>query len=136
MTPDRTNGQPAQLAARRLHQAGVLLAFVALIAAGCSGAPAQTVVGTPAVTLTLVAEGSKFDQTSLAVPAGSPFAIAFDNRDALPHNVSIHGGPSPMITEIFSGPAERTYVYQSLPAGSYTFICDVHPEMAGTLTAN
>lgn len=133
MTPDKTNGRPT---ARRLQRAGILLAVVALVAAGCSGGPAQTVLGTPAVTLALVAESSEFDLTSLAVPAGSPFAIAFENRDAVPHNVSIRGGASPIVTEIFSGPAERTYVYPSLPAGGYTFICDVHPEMIGTLTAN
>jgi plastocyanin len=133
VTPDKRNGRPT---ARQVRLAGILLAVVALVAAGCSGGPAQTVVGTPAVTLALVAESSKFDSTSLAVPAGSPFAIAFENLDALPHNVSIRGGSSPIVTEVFTGPAERTYVYPALPAGSYTFICDVHPEMTGTLTAN
>lgn len=134
MTPDKTNGQLA--AARRFHQAGILLALIAVVVAGCSGGPAPTVVGTPAVTLDLVAENTKFDRTSLAVGAGSPFAIVFENRDSGPHNVSIRGGSSPLTTEIFDGPATRTYVYPSLTAGSYTFICDVHPEMTGTLTAN
>lgn len=134
MTPERTHGRPT---ARHVRQAGILLAVVALVAAGCSGGPAQTVVGTPAVTLQLVAQSNTFDSTSLAVPAGSPFAIAFENRDAVPHNVSIRGGSSPIVTEIFGGPGQRTYIYPSLTAGSYTFICDVHPaEMTGTLTAN
>jgi len=133
MTPDKTHGRPT---ARRVRQAGILLAVVAIVAAGCSGGPSQTVVGTPAVTLALVAESSKFDSTSLTVPAGSPFAIAFENLDAVPHNVSVRGGSSPIVTEVFTGPAERTYLYPSLTAGSYTFICDVHPEMIGTLTAN
>lgn len=135
MTPDNTHGRPT--AARPSHRAVIFLAIVGLLAAGCSGAPAASVVGTPAVTLQLVAQSNTFDRSSLAVTAESPFAIIFENRDSAPHNVSIRGGPSPLTTEIFGGPAQRTYVYPSLPAGSYTFICDVHPvEMTGTLTAS
>ena len=135
MTLDQTHGRPT--AARRSHRAVIYLAIVGFLAAGCSGAPAASVVGTPAVTHQLVAQSNTFDRNSLAVIAGSPFAIVFENRDSAPHNVSIRGGPSPLTTEIFGGPDQRTYVYQSLPAGSYTFICDVHPvEMTGTLTAS
>lgn len=135
MTPDNTHGRPT--AARPLHRARILLAIVGLVAAGCSGAPAASVVGTPVITLQLVAQNNTFDRSSLAVSAGSPFAIVFESRDAAPHNVSIRGGPSPLTTEIFGGPGQRTYIYPSLPAGNYTFICDVHPvEMTGTLTAS
>jgi plastocyanin len=134
MTPDKTYGRPT--AARRLRHAGILLALVGFVAAGCAGSPEPSVVGTPAVTLELVAEGNKFDRDSLTVGAGSPFAIVFENRDSAPHNVSIRGGEVAVTTEVFGGPDQRTYIYPSLPAGSYTFICDVHPEMTGTLTAS
>ena len=35
-----------------------------------------------------------------------------------------------------TGPGETTYVYEALDAGTYTFICSVHPipAMTGTLT--
>ena len=36
--------------------------------------------------------------------------------------------------EIFPGPGERTYDVPALPAGAYTFVCTVHPNMTGTLT--
>ena len=135
MTPDRTHGRPT--AARLRNHAVIFLAIVGLVAAGCSGAPAASVVGTPAITLQLVAQSNRFDRSSLAVTAGSPFAIIFENRDSAPHNVTVRGGPSPLTTEIFGGPDQRTYVYPPLPAGSFTFICDVHPaEMTGTLTAS
>ena len=35
--------------------------------------------------------------------------------------------------EIFNGVEVRTYNVQALPAGTYTFICTVHPNMIGTL---
>ena len=37
--------------------------------------------------------------------------------------------------EIFPGVATKTYDVQALPAGEYTFVCDVHPNMKGSLTA-
>ena len=35
-----------------------------------------------------------------------------------------------------AGPGEVTYLYTALPAGTYDFICSVHPipNMTGTLT--
>jgi plastocyanin len=81
-----------------------------------------------------------FDTTEITVPAGQPFRIHFVNNDAgIPHNVAIHAG-SPTGAEvfkgeIFNGVAERTYDVPALDAGAYGFICSVHPNMAGTLTA-
>jgi plastocyanin len=111
------------------------LALVALtvLAAACGGGAAPTPAGTPAVTLSLIAQNSKFDQSQLTVTANAPFAIQFENRDSVPHNVSIQGGPPGTAGEVFGGPAERTYVFAALPAGSYTFACAVHPEMHGTI---
>ena len=114
----------------RLSRIGVALAFAALLA-GCGGSQ-PTPAGTPAVTLTLVAQNLAFDQTKLTVPANLTFAITLDNRDAAPHNVNITGGAT-RETEPFGGPASKTYVYAALPEGSYTFLCSVHPDMKGTL---
>ena len=36
--------------------------------------------------------------------------------------------------EIFSGVDTRTYAVPALPAGTYAFVCSVHPNMTGTLT--
>jgi plastocyanin len=118
---------------RRLTVSGAALIVVALLS-GCGGAP-PTPGGTPAVTLTLVASNLAFDQTQLAVPADATFAITLDNRDASPHNVNISGTGVSRETEPFGGPATKTYVYAGLPAGSYTFLCAVHPDMKGTLVS-
>ena len=113
----------------------ILAVFIgALTVAACAGAPAPTSDGTPAVTLDVIAEARAFRHETLSVPAGSPFAIRFENRDTLPHNIDVHG-PSRMASEIFSGPASRIAVFGALPAGIYTFICDVHPDMVGTIVS-
>lgn len=88
--------------------------------------------------LQIAAQNIQFDTTQEAVPAGAPFQIHFTNNDAgIPHNVAIHDASNTEIFkgEIFPGVADKTYDVQALPAGEYTFVCDVHPTMTGSLTA-
>ena len=80
-----------------------------------------------------------FEQTSVTAPAGKAFQIAFDNKDAgTPHNVAIHKdnatGAEVFKGEIVTGPATKTYDVPALDAGTYAFVCTVHPNMTGTLT--
>lgn len=83
------------------------------------------------------AENIAFLESAVDAPADTPFTIAFDNRENVPHNVAIRDGSGAEVFngEIFNGPAVRVYDVPALPAGSYTFICSVHPNMTGTLTA-
>lgn len=86
----------------------------------------------------LAASELAFDTESLSVPAGREFGLAFENRSSLPHNVSIRdsGGDAVFTGETFTGPRTVTYAAPELKAGSYTFVCDVHPDqMTGTLEA-
>jgi plastocyanin len=79
-----------------------------------------------------------FDQSAVEAPADTPFQIEFANNDpGIPHNVEIKdaGGASVFLGEIFNGVETRTYDVPALAAGEYTFICTVHPNMTGTLTA-
>jgi plastocyanin len=109
-----------------------VLVGAGVLAVACGVAPGPSPAGTPAVTVQLVAVGNAFEPAALTVVAGAPFAIDFENRDTIPHNVAIHG-PNKMTSDVFSGPAERTFVFAPLPAGTYTFACEVHPEMTGTI---
>ena len=108
---------------------------LAVVFAGCISAPATPPAVTPGVFLDLAAVSMAFDQTRLALPADTPFAIDFENRDTVPHNVTIRSGKPGFTGEIFTGPASRTYVFAGLPEGTYQFVCDVHPEMAGTVNS-
>ncbi len=89
-----------------------------------------------ATTLEIRANRNLFDRKCLAVPAGLPFTIAFDNRDDVePHNIAIFS-EDPMETpnanvlfrgEQFRGAKTVTYRIDALPVGTYHFHCDVHP---------
>ena len=81
----------------------------------------------------------KYEQTALTAPANTPFQVSFENKDAgVPHNVSLHlgdtNGAELFKGEIFNGVATRVYDVPVLAAGSYAFVCSVHPTMIGTLT--
>ena len=81
-----------------------------------------------------------FEQSTLAVPAGVPFKIEFENKDSgVPHNVAIHDGsatgPEVFKGDIFNGVATRTYDAPALAAGPYAFVCTVHLSMIIDVTA-
>ena len=118
---------------RRTLRVGACGFVAAALLVACAGAPQTTPAGTPAVTIQLGAEGLAFDRDVITAPADAPFAIEFENRDSAPHNVSIHGEQAMFVGETFSGPDRRTYHVAPLPAGEYEFVCDLHPEMSGTL---
>jgi plastocyanin len=84
--------------------------------------------------------GIAFEQAEVNVPAGEPFQIEFANNDpGTPHNVAIHRqaatGEEVFQGEIFNGVETRTYDVPAIDAGAYAFVCTVHPNMVGTMTA-
>jgi mono/diheme cytochrome c family protein/plastocyanin len=80
-----------------------------------------------------------YDKNALEVAADTAFAIVFDNQDAgQTHDVDLRDSSGAVLDDqpTVTGPGEATYVYKPLAAGTYTFICSVHPipAMTGTLT--
>ena len=106
---------------------------------GGTPAPSES-LAPDAQTVKVVAEGIAFDVKELTVAAGKPFAIDFEQKDVGVggHNVEIRttDGVSLWKGEILTDPGQITYVVPALDAGTYVFICTVHPipAMTGTLT--
>jgi len=133
----------------------------AAFAVGCTAAePGWTYVPAPSVTpppssaasaeasggagsgsadlVMISAFGVKFEQTTVTAPADTPFQVQFENKDpGTPHNIALHlgdvNGAELFKGEIFAGVATRVYDVPALDAGSYAFVCSVHPTMTGTL---
>jgi plastocyanin len=118
--------------------AGTLL-LVALTAAACgqaSGAQPASAGPVDPDAVKIVASGQSFVTADVAAPAGRPFQISFESRTGDPHDIAIGAdGSDPVFrSDVYSGPGTTTFQVPALAAGTYTFKCDVHPGMTGTIT--
>ena len=126
---------------------GLALATIAFVAIACSGSTATPAPASPAASpsggasaptgsgMSVVAKDLLFQPTALTAEADTPFTIDFDNQESAPHNIAIKdaAGAVSFKGEIVST-KKITYSVPALAAGSYTFWCEVHPNMTGTLT--
>jgi cytochrome c oxidase subunit II len=93
-----------------------------------------------AAVLKVEAKNIAFDTHSLEAPADAPFVIDFKNDDssAITHDIELRQADGTVIQkqQAIPGGQETNYQYDPLPAGTYTFICSIHPvaTMTGTLT--
>jgi plastocyanin len=119
-------------------------------AASGSGAPASAPASAPAPAsaepsggvgvgaVQISAQNIQFEQKEVSAPAGAAFVIHFDNKDAgQPHNVDIKdaSGADVFKGELVTGPGTADYQVPALAAGTYPFVCSVHANMTGTITA-
>ena len=121
--------------------AGVVLTGVLIVGCGAgtatpapNAAPANVVVGE----LVLLAKDLAFTPTEATMTAGTALTVVMDNQDAgVPHNVQLLGGMGDGTevakTEIVAGVAEASFSIPPLVPGTYRYICEVHPNMTGTL---
>lgn len=135
-----------------LRRGVALMAVIALVAlmAACSpstddsgdGADASgpaTGGGTVAVTdgvVELSAADLAFDANVIQAPAGEAFTISFTNNDTAPHNVSVYteeGGDVLVEGEVIDPGASTEVQVEALDAGEYFFVCDIHPDMNGSV---
>jgi plastocyanin len=116
-----------------------LLALVAVIAAGCGGAatPAPSI---PAGAVVVHAKNLAFDTKVLNVPAGTSFSLALVNEDGDMHNIAIRTKPGFDGDVVFRfdpfSAATKVFTVGPIPQGTYYFLCEVHPNMSGTVIAN
>lgn len=101
--------------------------------------PGPSAPAAPPGQISVIAEGVKFNVTTLAAPADKPFKISFDNRDkGTPHDIDILDGSGAKVFDgkDFPGPKVEVYDVPPLKAGTYKFECSIHPQlMTGELTA-
>ena len=115
----------------------------ALAGAGGSAAPGASIdPNAPVVTVTAndgAATGG-FEPSTLEAKADTAFTLVFDNQDVTtsPHNVVINDPANAPVamgdTAFFNGPLKKSYAVPALKAGTYGFLCTVHPTtMTGKL---
>jgi plastocyanin len=112
----------------------------ASVAPSGSAAPASSAPSASAAAgiVEISAQNIEFSTNQITVAANQAFQINFANNDAgVPHNVAIkdNAGLTLFMGEIFNGVLTRTYAVEPLEAGTYEFVCSVHPNMVGTLTS-
>jgi plastocyanin len=117
---------------------GMLAAAVLLVGACSSSddagpAPAAGCRSAEGGRVTIVAADVAWDTDCLETPAGQPLTIVIDNRDdGVNHNLHLTDAPGTPKTELEAGPVTQELAV-SLEAGDYSFVCDIHPNMVGTL---
>ncbi len=109
----------------------------AATAAASAAAPSGGTAGGTGTVINETAQNIAFQQTDLTAPANTPFTIHFDNQDSgVPHNMMIKdaNGNAVFTGDLVTGVAQKDYAVPALPPGTYTFVCQVHSNMTGTLT--
>jgi plastocyanin len=101
------------------------------------GSPAKTLPTAPPDAVVIVAQGTAFTTRNVAAPAGVEFTLFFENRDNELHNVHISDatGVDVFHGETFTGPEAKVESVPALAAGTYSFKCDIHPDMTGQLVS-
>ena len=114
-------------------------AYVAGLVEAENATPPPVPSGAPV--LEVVAENIEFDKKTLEAPADTAFVIDFANQDveSVAHDIDIRQSDGTTVVKdqpTIPGGEATQYTYDPLPAGTYTFICSVHPvpAMTGTLT--
>jgi hypothetical protein len=118
-------------------------------ASGASGAPpASGAPGSAApppsaapidADVVITAQGIAWTTPNVSGPAGKAFKLALDNQDpSVPHDIVIkdQSGAEVYKSEVVTGPKTQVFDAPALQPGAYPFVCSIHPNMTGTLTAS
>ncbi|HYM84500.1 MAG TPA: cupredoxin domain-containing protein [Candidatus Dormibacteraeota bacterium] len=110
---------------------------LALVVAACGSANAvDPSASVDPSAVHVQAKGLQFATTQVEATAGRAFTIAFDNSGgSAPHNVDIVDGSGKSVYQgaIVDPGKSAAYSVPALAAGSYSFKCDLHPDMKGTI---
>ena len=105
-------------------------AFGAVLALGATGAVGQQVVAAKSAEIDIV----NFAFTPKTLSIGRGTSVTWDNKDEEPHNivnVPSEGQPRAFRSQAVDGGDKFTFVFNQ--AGTYRYICSIHPHMEGTI---
>lgn len=84
--------------------------------------------------MVITADNIAWDTDSIEAPANQDFTIVVDNKDeGVQHNLDIKD--TEFKTELETGVSAQV-LRINLPEGEYQYVCDLHPNMTGTLTVS
>ena len=113
----------------------ITIAVLASVAAGCGDDDASSAPGAEVGadgSVTIVADDLAFDPERVSAEVGT-VEITLDNRDdGVAHNIVVTGNGVDEGTELERGPATQELTVEFPEAGSYSFVCEIHPPMKGT----
>lgn len=114
----------------------VFLILTTLVLGSCGGA-ASPAPSWPADAIVVTAKDRQFDTKELQINGEADTTLVLINKDSDAHNIAIRtrSGFDGEILFRFDPVSATTIVLPvgKLPKGSYFFLCDVHPTMAGTV---
>ncbi len=121
---------------REVLAGGVIAA--ALVLTACGGGTTSTAANTGgAQTITIGTDKGadlKFDPTTVEAPANTAVKLAFNNQSTQPHNLVFQQGIMAQTSPNVAPGASETIEFTTPAAGSYRFVCSLHPSMEGVLT--
>ena len=85
------------------------------------------------------ADDLEFNVTTIEATAGEAFTITLVNDDSAPHNISIfdeEGGTVLSLGPTAEGGQTVETEVEALEPGTYYFVCDIHPDMNGSLVVS
>lgn len=77
-----------------------------------------------------------FDANTIVAAAGEGFTVTLVNNDSAPHNFAVYveeGGEPIVQGDVVDGGETVEIEVPALDAGEYFFVCDLHPDMNGTV---
>ncbi|MFI9771658.1 cupredoxin domain-containing protein [Streptomyces sp. NPDC052415] len=114
----------------------VLCMLITLVGCSASGgsAPSSPAPSTPSATSVseerIVIKNFRFEPADLTVAPGAKVSVV--NEDSAPHTVTAQAANA-FDTSTIEGGQTTTFTAPST-AGTYRYLCGIHPSMTGTLT--